>query len=134
MNATLVSNRQNDSDMKFQKFIQNHELNTSQEIGDRPTYQHGIGSSQIDYIFEQKSSNLIENLKILDNDPCNTSSHVPVRCQVHCSIPTVHTTHKAPLKGSRFIWDDCQTDLYQHTRYRSLNFRLLKGLIKLKHL
>ena len=42
-----------------------------------PTYQHGFGSSQIDYIFA-RSENLVTNLIISDRDKCNTSSHVPV--------------------------------------------------------
>ena len=79
MNATLVKSRKNDSDKRFRDFVQRNKLITSVIMGDSPTYQHGIGSSQIDYIFA-RSENLVTNLIISDRDTCNTFSHVPVCC------------------------------------------------------
>ena len=88
-------------------------------MGDSPTYQHGIGSSQIDYIFA-RSENLIPNLSISDRDTCNTSSHVPVCCTLNCEIYQVKTTTELPTSQRRLLWKDSNTELYRTRRQNTI--------------
>jgi hypothetical protein len=89
-------------------------------MGDSPTYQHGIGSSQIDYIFA-RSENLVTNLIISDRDTCNTSSLVPVCCTLNYEIYQVKTTTELPTSQRRLLWKDSNTELFrttlQHAKY-----------------
>ena len=114
MNATLVTSRINDSDKRFRDFVQRNKCITSATMGDSPTYQHEIGSSQIDY-FLARSENLVKNLIISDRDTCNTSSHVLVCCTLNCEIYQVKTTTELPTSQRRLLWKYSNTELYRTT-------------------
>ncbi|CAC5392452.1 unnamed protein product [Mytilus coruscus] len=114
MNATLLLSRRNDSDRRFRSFIDKHKLETLTNIGITPTYQHGIGSSQIDYIFSH-SDDIILEVEICQQHPTNTSSHIPVVGKIKTILSLTQAKTDKPPERRRYLWNNCDIELYQST-------------------
>ena len=69
----------NKHDIILKDFVQEHFLSTGTFSSTEPTFFHfyGVVSFQIDYILSSDPS-LYDSYSILQKDPCNISSHVPI--------------------------------------------------------
>ncbi|VDI19758.1 Hypothetical predicted protein [Mytilus galloprovincialis] len=110
----MLLSRRNDSDRRFRSFIDKHKLGTLANMGTAPTYQHGKGSSQIDYIFSHTVDNLLE-LEICHQHPTNTSSHVPVVGKIKATLSLTCAKSIKPPERRRNLWKDCDIEAYQST-------------------
>jgi hypothetical protein len=80
-NSSLIRDKPQDRLLK--KFVSEFNLEVPGDIGNTPTYTHynGVWCSQIDYVLVG-SRGITADLKVLSDDPPNTSTHHAIICQV----------------------------------------------------
>lgn len=118
MNATLNLSRRNDSDKRFREFVHKFNIHLPTSMGNTPTYEHGAGSSQIDYILAN-NDNLVQDLSISTRHTCNSSAHVPISCSLNCSVRKLKTSTDLPSHQKRILWDKTNVHLYRQNLQNS---------------
>ena len=127
LNGTLLPNRNNKHDIILKDFLQEHFLSTGTFSSMEPTFFHfnGVVSSQIDYILSSDSS-LYDSYSILQKDPCNVSSHVPI--QVDIRLPygiTLEYCSSVPKLKQKpktvYSWTKISSDSFIEHLQRNMN-------------
>ncbi|CAC5387511.1 unnamed protein product [Mytilus coruscus] len=113
-NATLLASRSyNKHDEQFKKFILDLQLKYTIEKQSTFIHHNGNSQSQIDYILSTPSE-ILDQYKIHEMDPVNTSSHTCVSANIKINLQRESTI---PPKSGKIIkkqWLNVDTQAYQH--------------------
>ncbi|CAC5422703.1 unnamed protein product [Mytilus coruscus] len=116
LNGTLMQSRNNNHDKLLKNFCSQPQLTYTVRNAHKPTfYRHnGNSTSQIDYILENfRGSNLLDST-IMDQNPLNSSAHVPVKAKTNLIIKgktkMISTTSK---KKTILKWEETNIENYQ---------------------
>ena len=105
LNGTLLPTRNNKHDVILKDFVQDHFLSTGFHFSGEPTFFHfnGVVTSQIDHILSN-DSHLYISYSILQKDPRNVSSHVPVQVKIRLPVKVpLNADFKTKTKASLFM-------------------------------
>ena len=108
MNASLVREVPTVRDTVFRKFCESHCLFIGENYPKKNTFQHfsGNSSSQIDYILYSgcDTDNLVQDVEIYTWDPMNTSTHVPVICNLPVITKKIGDDHHS-VSRKKIRWE-----------------------------
>ncbi|CAC5410172.1 unnamed protein product [Mytilus coruscus] len=116
MNGTLIKERNNSHDKKLAKFIKANKLNVHQEMITKstPTFYHNDGksTSQIDYIFS--NNDVINTAMVMQQDPINSSSHLPVIANLTKRLKTEVKKGKKSHTTYKLLWEKTDKKEYRN--------------------
>ena len=118
LNGTLLPTRNNKHDVILKDFVQEHFLSTGLHYSGEPTFFHfnGVVTSQIDYILSN-DPDLYISYSILQKDPRNVSSHVPVQVKIRLPVKVPSNTDSSVSKSKQkpktvYSWDKIDSDSF----------------------
>ncbi|CAC5385274.1 unnamed protein product [Mytilus coruscus] len=99
----------------IKEFCRKHHLNHTLENTQGYTFYHhnGKSCSQIDYILENKDTEILRSTAIEDQYYRNGSAHVPIRAQTNMSIASDKIKGKKSKPKTILKWEETNTGSYQ---------------------
>ncbi|CAC5391719.1 unnamed protein product [Mytilus coruscus] len=115
LNGSLISIRNNNHDKLLKEFCRKHHLNhTFENTQDSTFYHHnGKSCSQIDYILENKDTDILRSTTIEDQYHTNGSAHVPIRAKTNMSIASDKIKGKKSKPKTILKWEETNIGSYQ---------------------
>ncbi|CAC5391686.1 unnamed protein product [Mytilus coruscus] len=139
LNGSLISTRNNNHDKLLKEFCRKHHLNRTFENTQGSTFYHhnGKSCSQIDYILENKDTDILRSTAIEDQNHTNGSAHVPIRAKTNMSIASDKIKGKKSKPKTILKWEETNIGSYQEaieTLQLFVRLRVMKFLRVLTNL
>lgn len=116
LNGTLIPSRNNNHDKLLKNFCSQHQLKHTVRNAHKPTFYHhnGNSTSQIDYILENIRGNNLLDSTIMDQNPLNSSAHVPVKAKTNLIVKGKTKINSTTSKKKTILkWEEKNIENYQ---------------------